>query len=111
MDQKSVPKALQQRGSAMFKAKTDRGSDPPTEPLAEGLQRELWGPNVIEVTLTAFVDGPTGKVRYEAAVYDGASRELVDLVFRWLNFDGSFRDILAEWMEALDTAKSRVCPF
>lgn len=74
-------------------------------------ERPLLPPNVIEVRLSATFGGVAGQVRWEVEVLEGDVRETVDLIFGWQAFEGPSRDWVAEFLEAVATARTRVAPF
>ena len=92
-------------------------TDPKRDPIADQAelldQLSLLPPEVIEVALSAFVDGSAGRTRWEVVIHDGqgAARHQVGLLVTWQSFGHHASEFLREFTEAVINAESRVSPF
>jgi hypothetical protein len=89
----------------------ERGNDQGWRPRRFQEQRPLVDPNVIEVRLSAHFDGSSAQVRWEVEMVEGTELETTSLIFGWVAFNAPYRDWLAEFLEGVAQAKSRVSPF
>ena len=91
--------------------KPDPASDLGRRERAFQQEPPLLPPNVIEIRLSALLDGLGGQVRWELEVLEGAASETTKLLFVWLPINSPNIHLLNEMVAELDSSQERISPF